>query len=330
MELALAPEFTICPAGDFTLNTLKKFGISHFGPWKQNITNFNNLTEELQVQKLMTLKLKVIMDKKMKTFKFRFNRITWDPKWTGYIPALCFSGKLESSSFQLLGYSKDSPIQVFVRRMAFQMNSTFPFLLYLRHQNRFLKTVSSGTRYLSDPSGVKVVGVDVEQFFDIVKPGDPTSCSNMFDYDKCVEKTRMEKLLTEHTCQSPFFNWFNDTQVTYCNTSMNDPLTDLEDEMLYNCESYCGQPCNVTRISTIYYEDDPKSTMEKNTIVLELPVNLRIQKVVVMYGEIDLLSDFGGFMGLYIGASLMTVLIGAVDVSVVGVRKLIEICEKYF
>jgi len=49
-----------------------------------------------------------------------------------------------------------------------------------------------------------------------------------------------------------------------------------------------------------------------------------------MYGEIDLLSDFGGFMGLYIGASLMTVLIGAVDVSVVGVRKLIEICEKYF
>ena len=63
---------------------------------------------------------------------------------------------------------------------------------------------------------------------------------------------------------------------------------------------------------------------------LELPVNLRIQKVVVMYGEIDLLSDFGGFMGLYIGASLMTVLIGAVDVSVVGVRKLIEICEKYF
>ena len=28
-----------------------QFGISHFGPWKQNITNFNNLTEELQVQK---------------------------------------------------------------------------------------------------------------------------------------------------------------------------------------------------------------------------------------------------------------------------------------
>ena len=38
------------------------------------------------------------------------------------------------------------------------------------------------------------------------------------------------------------------------NTPFKDSLTELEDEMLYNCESYCGQPCNVTRISTIYYE----------------------------------------------------------------------------
>ena len=42
--------------------------------------------------------------------------------------------------------------------------------------------------------------------------------------------------------------------VKFMNNPFKDPLTDLEDEMLYNCESYCGQPCNVTRISTIYYE----------------------------------------------------------------------------
>ena len=42
--------------------------------------------------------------------------------------------------------------------------------------------------------------------------------------------------------------------VQFMNNPYQDPLTDLEDEMLYNCESYCGQPCNVTRISTIYYE----------------------------------------------------------------------------
>ena len=37
----------------------------------------------------------------------------------------------------------------------------------------------------------------------------------------------------------------------------------------------------------------------------ELPLNQRRERVTVSYNDIDLLADFGGFMGLYIGASIM-------------------------
>ena len=41
------------------------------------------------------------------------------------------------------------------------------FLSIYRRADHFLRTISSGTHFQSDPKGVKIVGVDVEQFFDL-------------------------------------------------------------------------------------------------------------------------------------------------------------------
>ena len=47
-------------------------------------------------------------------------------------------------------------------------------------------------------------------------------------------------------------------------------------------------------------------------LISELPLNQRRERVTISYNDIDLLADFGGFMGLYIGASLLQTSLDAV------------------